>query len=99
MPRSIRLLAGAAIAACLFLALPPEAALSASKGKIRAFNPQPDPPGKGALKANKSLGGPDTKITKSKGDWKRDHDVEEKSKKTKGGNPVMIQDLMSKKSK
>jgi hypothetical protein len=79
MPRLLRLFAGAAIAASLSLALPPGAALSASKGKLKAFNPQPDPPGKVVTKGSKSLGGPDTK-----GSWKRFHEVDEKSKSKSG---------------
>jgi hypothetical protein len=79
MPHSLRLLAGAIVAAFLSLALLPDAALSASKGKSSAFNPQPDPPGKRVMPKSKSLGGPDTK-----GSWKRIHEVDEKSKR-KGG--------------
>jgi hypothetical protein len=75
MPRLLHLLAGGAVAASLFVTLLPEAALSASKAKIKAFNPQPDPPGKGALKGSNRILGPNTK-----GSWKRFHDVEEKSK-------------------
>jgi len=86
MCRLIRLLAGATVAASVSLALLPGAALSAGKGKVQAFNPQPDPPGKGA----KHILGPNTKgswksyhevdKSKSKGSWKSYHDVEEKFK-------------------
>jgi hypothetical protein len=79
MSHSIRLPAGVVVAGCLSLALLPEAAHSASKGKIKAFNPQPDPPGKVAPKRSKSLGGPDTK-----GSWKRIHEVDKS--KSKGGS-------------
>lgn len=79
MARLIRLLAGVTVAASLSFALLPGAAFSAGKGKIKAFNPQPDPPGKGALKGSNRILGPNTK-----GSWKRIHDVEEKSKR-KGG--------------
>ena len=75
MCRLIGLLAGAVIAASLSLSLLPGAALSAGKGKVQAFNPQPDPPGKGA----KHILGPNTK-----GSWKTYHDVEKF--KSKGGS-------------
>jgi hypothetical protein len=50
MSRSLGALAVAALAASVTLV--PAATL--------AFNPQPDPPGKRAMKQSKSLGGPDT---------------------------------------
>ena len=83
MPRLLPLLAGATVAASLSLALLPGAALSASKAKIKAFNPQPDPPGKRAMQGNKSLGGPDTK-----GSWKGIHEVDEKSKSKSGSKSL-----------
>ena len=86
MCRLIRLLAGATVAASVSLALLPGAALSAGKGKVQAFNPQPDPPGKGA----KHILGPNTK-----GSWKSVHEVDEKFK-GKGGSKVVQK---SKKSK
>ena len=58
MPRLLHLLAGGAVAASLFVTLLPETALSASKAKIKAFNPQPDPPGKGALKGSNASSAP-----------------------------------------